>query len=78
MSLKIIPGVKLTHKETKEVLVYRLDITNLHDISYAKNGYEWSATMNDWLNDYDKEDIFLLYDYDSGSIFKLDFLSTVN
>lgn len=78
MSLKIIPGVKLTHKETKEVLVYRLDIANLHDISYAKNGYEWSATMNDWLNDYDKEDIFLLYDYDSGSIFKLDFLSTVN
>lgn len=78
MSLKIIPGVKLTHKETKEVLVYRLDITSLHDISYAKNGYEWSATMNDWLNDYDKEDIFLLYDYDSGSIFKLDFLSTVN
>ena len=78
MSLKIIPGVKLTHKETKEVLVYRLDVKDLHDISYAKNGYEWSNTMNDWLNDYDKEDIFLLYDYDSGSIFKLEFLSTVN
>ena len=78
MSLEAIRAVKLTHKETKEVMIYKLNEQSLYDISYNRNNHEWSETMNDWLNVYDQEDIHILYDHKSGCEFELTPIVTMN